>query len=56
MNEGKVKRALCNALEPPVTLLNAFELCMKLVDREKLINDLDKVMDECWIVARTKVR
>jgi hypothetical protein len=56
MNEGKVKRALCNALEPLVTLLNAFELCMKLVDREKLINDLDKVMDECWIVARTKVR
>jgi hypothetical protein len=56
MNEAKVKTALCDGLESFITEMNAFEICMNLVDKERLINDLDKVTDECSVVAKTKTR
>jgi hypothetical protein len=56
VNEAKVKTALCDSLESFVTEMNAFEICLNLVDKERLINDRDKVIDECGVVARTKTR
>jgi len=56
LKEAKVKTALCDSLESFVTEMNAFEVCMSLVDEERFINDRDKVIDECGVVARTKIR